>query len=93
MVQYDENGVRRDLGDGRAIWLIPQLFGSLMLCIGATESEVYDDQWQYQNQAEALRAFVSWQPNREPEPPGWYRHPASGRRRPGGDPAQEHVLL
>ena len=25
------------------------------------------------------------------EPEGWMRHPSSGRRRPGGDPAQEHV--
>ena len=25
------------------------------------------------------------------EPSGWCRHPATGRRRPGGDPATEFV--
>jgi len=25
------------------------------------------------------------------EPQGWFRHPNSGRRRPGGDPSQEYV--
>ena len=25
------------------------------------------------------------------EPTGWMRHPTTGRRRPGGDPAAEYV--
>lgn len=25
------------------------------------------------------------------EPTGWYRSPTTGRRRPGGDPAQEYI--
>jgi len=27
----------------------------------------------------------------EGEPTGWMRHPASGRRRPGGDETKEYV--
>jgi hypothetical protein len=39
----------------------------------------------------AVVAFATWNPLTEAEPSGWYRHRASGRRRPGGDPAQEYL--
>jgi len=45
--------------------------------------------WQYQSRDAALVALAAWDGEGEPE--GWYRHPATGRRRPGGDPAQEFV--
>jgi hypothetical protein len=35
--------------------------------------------------------MVMWDGTGEPE--GWFRHPASGRRRPDCDPAQEYVNL
>lgn len=37
----------------------------------------------------AVAALIAW--NGEGEPSGWMRHPETGRRRPGGDPAGEYV--
>jgi len=36
-------------------------------------------------------AFALWDPAVMPEPEGWFRHPHSGRRRPGGDASKEYV--
>ena len=38
---------------------------------------------------DAVAALKEWDGVGEPK--GWMRHPASGRRRPGGDPEQEYV--
>lgn len=35
-----------------------------------------------------MAAMQAWDGS---EPEGWIRHLASGRRRPGGDPAQEYI--
>lgn len=43
----------------------------------------------YPAHAVARAALDRWDGRGEPQ--GWHRHPASGRRRPDGDPAQEHV--
>ncbi len=51
----------------------------------------WDDQWDYETVWQAVAAMAQWEPETEAEPAGWYRHPSSGRRRPGGDPAQEQV--
>jgi len=40
--------------------------------------------------AAAVVAALSWTED-EREPPGWMRHPKSGRRRPGGDPEKEYI--
>lgn len=81
----------RLLGDGRAVLLLPMLHGNLRLGIGELGSPEMDDVWCYQ----APEADLAWQAalgwDGEGEPDGWYRHPQTGRRRPGGDPAQEHV--
>lgn len=45
MLQQDENGLaRRDLGDGRSIWLTPQIF-NYKIVIGPTTARWYDDDW------------------------------------------------
>ena len=49
----------------------------------------YEERWCYDTEAGAKAAFAAW--NGEGEPTGWHRHPATGRRRPGGDPAKEYV--
>lgn len=51
----------------------------------------YDDCWCYETIGEAFLAAVAWNPDAELEPSGWVKHPRSGRRRPGGDAAQEYV--
>jgi hypothetical protein len=81
----------RELGDGRAVYLCDMLLGNLRLAIGAFGSDCYEDMWCYQaEQAKAAWvAALGWDGEGDPE--GWYRHPASGRRRPGGDASKQHV--
>lgn len=49
----------------------------------------YEDRWCFHNYAAAKAALDAW--NGEGEPQGWHRHPPSGRRRKGGDPATEEI--
>jgi hypothetical protein len=49
----------------------------------------YDDRWCYGSYAEAKAGLEAWDGSGEPG--GWHRHPASGRRRTGADPAAEYV--
>jgi hypothetical protein len=79
----------RLLADGRLLTVEPTLYGA-RLCIGDADDAInHTDVWCYPDQAAAIAAMDAW--NGEGEPTGWHRHPSSGRRRPGGDPAREHV--
>jgi len=49
----------------------------------------YEDRWCFSSLAGAQLALAAWDGNGEPQ--GWHRHPGTGRRREGGDPAQEIV--
>ena len=61
------------------------------LIIGQVGDTVgYDDRYCYQTEALARAALEAWDGRSEPQG-GWHRHPSTGRRRPGGDPAKEHV--
>jgi hypothetical protein len=81
----------RPLDDERAVYLLPMYGGNLRLAIGELGSNCFDDVWCYQapQTDAAWRAALGWDGEGEPE--GWYRHPHTGRRRPGGDAAKEHV--
>jgi hypothetical protein len=81
----------RPLPSGRAVYLMPHSFGGMRLNIGTPGNLWLDDEWHYQGEQwlEAWRAALGWDGEGEPE--GWYRHPETGRRRPGGDPAKEFV--
>lgn len=80
----------RQLPDGRAVYLMPHSFGGLRLNIGTPGSLCFDDEWHYQGGQwrEAWCAALGWDGEGDPE--GWYRHPATGRRRPDGDPSKEY---
>jgi hypothetical protein len=39
----------------------------------------------------AVASLNAWNPEVDAEPPGWFRCPTTGRRRPGGDPAKEYI--
>jgi len=44
-MKQDENGIaRRDLSDGRSIWLAPQIF-NFKIVIGPTSAPWYHDDW------------------------------------------------
>jgi hypothetical protein len=51
----------------------------------------YGDRWCYESVWDAMEALAAW--DGEGEPQGWHRHPDTGRRREGGDPAKEEVRL
>jgi hypothetical protein len=81
----------RLLPTGRAVFLRPWSYGGLVLNIGSLGVSWFDDEWNFQAEQHraAWRAALGW--NGEGDPEGWYRHPASGRRRPEGDPTKEFV--
>ena len=79
----------RTLLDGRVI-AVERLFGrQALLSLRAPWTHVQDG-WVYASLETALAAARAWDGHEEPS--GWLRHPKSGRRRPGGDPAREYVL-
>jgi hypothetical protein len=51
----------------------------------------FEDRWCYHSKEAAMKAFIEW--NGEGEPNGWHRHPHTGRRRTDGDPATEYVSI
>lgn len=82
----------RTLADGRVLDVTPLGWGYALLGIIWVEDlglGIYSDVWQYQSRDAALAALQTWDGHGEPG--GWYRHPATGRRRPDGDPAREFV--
>jgi hypothetical protein len=82
----------RNLGDGTWIAIKPLLFHWTLLRGSLCDTVGYFDRWCYETQAGAEAALVAFpeRPDRSYEPAGLHRHPASGRRRPGADPALEH---
>jgi hypothetical protein len=79
----------RTLSDGRVI-AVERLFGrQALLSLHAPWSHVQDG-WVYASLETALAAATAWDGREAPS--GWVRHPKSGRRRPGGDPARESIL-
>ena len=81
----------RRLPGGRWIQIIQMSYGKARLYIGQANCDVYDDGWCYDNKEGAMQAMAEWDPFIDPEPAGWMRHPATGRRRPDGDPKREFV--
>lgn len=81
----------RELGDGRAVYLDELFFDGHRLGVGFLGEDSYLDVWDYSPDcaAAAWRAALGWDGEGEPE--GWYRHLATGRRRPGGDATLERV--
>jgi hypothetical protein len=80
----------RVLGNGYILCLLPWSGAGVQLSL-APGFGVFDDTWNYDaaTHRAGWRAALGWDGHGEPE--GWYRHPRSGRRRPGGDPEKEFV--
>lgn len=78
-----------DLGDGLYAGVKPLMFHfSLILgAVGNTGS--YEDHYCFPTRELAERALSLW--DGRGDPVGWHRHPRTGRRRPGGDPAKEYL--
>ena len=86
-----DNGyhMAKPIGDGLyACCYRPGFMWSLIVgVIGDTIG--YRDRWDYETESGVATALLTWDGTGEPT--GWHRHPDSGRRRPGGDPAKEYV--
>lgn len=84
--------VEKVFQSGRHAAIGPLLFGQAQI-VAADNAERWkwgwDDGWMYDSVAAALAAWDNWDGTGEPS--GWVRHSPSYRRRPGGDPAQEHA--
>lgn len=77
----------REFPNGRDACITQLLFTYAIL----SDIEVwgYGDRWCFSSYAKAKAALDAW--DGQGEPTGWHRHPDSGRRREGGDPAKEEV--
>lgn len=79
--------VQRWTQDGDLLAVAEMIHGQGRLIIG--DEYGVEDAWCYASVAEAWAAWITWDGTGEPH--GWFRHPFTGRRRPGGDPSQEYV--
>lgn len=81
---------RRILADGRILELWVMIF-NVRITITTPEDDgiSYEDMWCYKmaRRFDALSAFFSW--DGVGEPPGWNKHPPTGRWREDGTPASE----
>lgn len=79
--------------DGRYACVMPLLFTHAII-IGDVRGVGPDDRWCYSSLEKAQTELLYWKDcNFEGEPAGWHRHPATGRRREGGDPEKETINL
>jgi hypothetical protein len=79
------------LSTGMWAWVTKMTFGKGRLVIGHPGSQTLEDGWCYESLVDAVKELLRWDGTGEPQ--GWMRHPATGRRRPTGDPLQEYVYL
>lgn len=83
---------QRLTSDGREICVYPQIFNTKLI-IGKPGLDWYDSNWCYETPGQAIMAAEEWEPEKEADPEGWFRHPPTGRRRPNGDPEKEYVAF
>lgn len=81
----------RCLDDGTVLAVGPMLFGNGRLYVDV-HAQGHADCYCYDELEGAIKALQALKPYFE-EPTGWKRHPATGRRRPHGDPSKEYVEL
>lgn len=81
----------RRLDDRRYVGIMPLIYTHAVIWGYVTDAWGYEDRWCYHDAKSAIAAASRWGGTGEPE--GWHRHPATGRRRPDGDPNKEYVNL
>ncbi len=81
-VRYFDDGLRYAA-------IKPLLFHWTMIVGIVGDRAGFDDRWCYGDRAAAERGLRDW--SGDGDPAGWNRHPKTGRRRDGGDPAREYV--
>lgn len=79
----------KDIGDGLCVSSHPLLFHWTVRVSEIGNRDTYLDRWCFATRELAETAVRNWVYGIEPT--GWHRHPATGRRRPDGDPTREYV--
>ncbi len=82
----------RVLDNGVILAVGPMAFNNGRLFVDIN-SHGYEDCYCYDSLELAEQSMLEFNPEAEPEPTGWKRHPFSGRRREGGDPSKEIVRM
>lgn len=77
------------IGDGLYAAIKPLLFHWTMIVGEVGDRFGYLDRWCFGSRSLAEGALETW--NGAGDPVGWHRHPATGRRRPDGDPSREYI--
>lgn len=77
----------KHLPEGRL--LVVECLLGLVGALSVGTPALIDELWLYDDLASALAVAQVW--DGTDEPPGWCRHPQSGRRRPDGTAASEYV--
>lgn len=81
-----------ETGDGRWTAISNFIFTSAILIGDMFDMYGHTDRWCYHKRIDALSARLVWAcAGYKGEPPGWHRHPESGRRRENGDPDTEII--
>lgn len=80
---YEAPVPTRLLSDGRRLWLYTMIFTWRLVIGRSAHDGSYEDCWCFDTEHAAVHAFIHWDPldPATPEPKGWIKHPASGRRR------------
>lgn len=79
----------RALDDGYEITVYPMTLGRARVCYGQQDDVAgFITAYCYDDPGTAVLAGIEWDGKGDP-PDGWTRHPDTGRRRNGGDPASE----
>ena len=79
----------RTLPDGRVLFLLKYLFNHRIAIAPEAGSPFFDDEWCFKDPKEAARVWATWDGEGEDGPPGWNKHPSSGRWREDGTAASE----
>lgn len=79
----------KDFGEGVYGAVKSLLFHYTLIVGWIGEKDSYFDQFCYAKCSEALKGLREWDGRGDPR--GWHRNPKTGRRRPGGDEAQEYL--
>lgn len=73
------------------VLVMPFIFTSAIVTVPGGNPSFYFERWCYHDKPTATAAAQAWLRDGGTEPTGWHRHPATGRRRPDGDPTKEYV--
>lgn len=80
----------RVLPDGGDLAVYPLSVAWGQLALTRPGRSGIDESYYYATHAQAIAAAEVWD-GKGDAPVGWFRHPQSGRRRTGGDPAKEYL--